>query len=278
MMGSYNVFIDERVTLRTTRTTAVDCGELPAVLALLLRTDLHRKYASPKAPAETDASEGALSATPPLQTRRSLKRAWEPVMTAAASPLIEVFEVHGSVRRCERPAFIEQLRRSGESTAAVEGAEDTQRQVLMLPKRTFCALSGQPNDGDYYVFLMSHPLKGLKTETNIGYSKDPIHSLYLHNHGLVYDKVTAVAAPFWRLDNVLGPFSGKALAMKCAEQWVAKTRGTPSKQRRAKELAQFYAVNLYSAERRLTQSFISYLYAINAPYAYIQMYQALTNK
>jgi len=125
--------------------------------------------------------------------------------------------------------------------------------------------------GIYYVFLMSHSLKGMKKNTNITYGTNPILTLLLHNSNKNYDKETSAAAPFWELDIVMGPFLFLKKAIECCDEWVNGTRGKKSKRNRAINiLSSKYNVPIYSSQIKLPYSLHDYLNHIDAPKQYIE--------
>jgi hypothetical protein len=141
--------------------------------------------------------------------------------------------------------------------------------MLAISKHHYCVLHNQMFPGAYYAFLMSHDLKNKKKDTNIGFSKDPVYSLYLHNEQRIVNKNTSSAAPHWKLDTVLGPFSTARRAELCCDEWVTKTRGKDSKQTKGFVLHKLFSVNLYSCKIKLNEPFDQFLCNINAPKNYI---------
>lgn len=149
--------------------------------------------------------------------------------------------------------------------------------IIVVPKFILCILQNRMYDGIYYTFLMTHSLIGKKTDTNIGYSTNPIYDIYLHNNQLINDRTTNAAAPFWVLDMVLGPFTSFNKAFVCSKEWVSGTRGKVSKRKKAHFLNNDYDVNLYSSEIRPKKPFLEYLKDI-AHHSYIDTYLSLTGK
>jgi hypothetical protein len=226
-MSNYDVLVESNLHLQA---TVVDLSELPPIVMRLLQVDLHERYSMSRRMAST------LATTPP------------PTMT-----MVHFVVIDGQRHRNSKP----------QKRYPLEDASPSP--VMHLSKQLFCQTASVRYDGEWYAYLMSHPLKRCKKDTNVGYSRNPIQSVYKHNHHKLFDKETAIAAPHWRLDNTLGPFLSKVEAVQCAENWVCKTRGIPSKRERAKVLAARYKVPLYSSEVVLEQPFHAFLCSINAP-------------
>lgn len=111
-----------------------------------------------------------------------------------------------------------------------------------------CELIGEPYKGRYFVYLMSHSVVS-KTDSHVGYSTNPIIDIICHNHRIaapVVDRNTCMAAPFWVLDIVLGPFASLAEAIECARIWVNRTRGKEPKREKGEYLASVFDVDMYS--------------------------------
>jgi hypothetical protein len=136
---------------------------------------------------------------------------------------------------------------------------NTEEAITVIPKSIMCAVTHQINTGVHYTFLMTHSLKGKKTSAHIGYSKNPMYDLYLHNNLIENDRTTNTAAPDWILDMVLGPFSCLNKAIECSKEWVDNTRGKPSKRKKAYLLSRLYNVNLYTRQIPLKESFTDYI-------------------
>lgn len=117
--------------------------------------------------------------------------------------------------------------------------------ITVIDKKSYCLLSNQRYNGSYYVLLMTHPLNGKKSNTNISYSTDPIHEIFLHNNLLANDRGTSVAAPFWGADAILGPFCSLGKTVSCSKELVDNTRGITSKRNKTIELHETNNVNLY---------------------------------
>ncbi len=164
--------------------------------------------------------------------------------------------------------------------------------TVVLSCLNHCLLTGKQFKGTYYAFLMSHTVSGKKKDTNIGVSRYPIFSVIAHNNQarindetasvgnvlyfpVIYDKDTASAAPYWRLNTTLGPFYSKHTAEECCHEWVKKTRGTTSKQEKARVLAEMFHCSLFSSQTPINMSIERYLYENNAPLQYIKECQAI---
>lgn len=171
--------------------------------------------------------------------------------------------------------------------------------TVVLSQLHHSVLTGRRFVGTYYAFLMSHTLTGKKKDTNIGVSKNPVFSVIAHNNQakvttpdgisatstgdvysfpVIYDKDTASAAPFWRLNTVLGPFFTKHAAEECCHEWVKKTRGTVSKQQKAPRLARMFDCDLYTTQVSINMPIERYLYENNAPADYIRACQSIKSE
>lgn len=145
--------------------------------------------------------------------------------------------------------------------------------ITVIDKKNYCLLSNRFYDGDYYVLLMTHPLDGKKTDTNISYNTDPILEIFLHNNLLINDRSTSAAAPYWGADAILGPFASLGRSMECSEGIVQNTRGDVSKRNKCIKLQKQYDVNLYLST--ITDKITTYSEYVhnNTPPSYIKAYQ-----
>jgi hypothetical protein len=167
----------------------------------------------------------------------------------------------------------------GEETAISEASppslvKEDDMSVMVISKIDLCALQRRLYTGRYYCYLMTHDLQGKKTSAHVGYTTDPLYDVYLHNHSLINDRTTNAAAPYWRLDCVLGPFITLEKAILCSEDWVNGTRGQESKRNKACLLKVLYAVNLYTVSIPSALKFIDFLME-HAPTCHIETYQRL---
>ena len=147
--------------------------------------------------------------------------------------------------------------------------------IAVIDKKFYCLLSGQIYTGNYWVLLMTHPLDGKKTDTNISYGTDPIHEIFLHNNLLTNERSTSAAAPFWGADAILGPFGSLGEAVECSEELVDGTRGETSKRNKTIDLHREHSVNLYLShivEKNL--SYPEYVHTLTPP-SYIKAYRDL---
>ncbi len=119
--------------------------------------------------------------------------------------------------------------------------------ITVIDKQSFCFLTGRPFDGNYYILLMTHPLPGKKTDTNISFGTDPIHEIFIHNNLLANDRSTGSVAPYWGADAILGPIVTFNKAMRCSKKLVDKTRGKIPKRNKAIEIHKKQKLNLYLA-------------------------------
>lgn len=169
----------------------------------------------------------------------------------------------------------------------------TDENTVVVSCLNHSVLTGKKFKGTYYAFLMSHTVPCKKKDTNIGVSRYPVFSVIAHNNQarinteaasnvfyfpVIYDKDTAQAAPHWRLNTTLGPFFSKRAAEECCHEWVKKTRGTTSKQDKARVLAEMFRCSLYSSQKPLNMSIERYLYENNAPLQYIKTCQAIKSE
>ena len=189
------------------------------------------------------------------------------------NPQIDSKVVYPSHMESSNEMEIHEIDDDNEEEEVVEG--DEYPPIITIPKRIYNTLTESPEVGEWYVFLMCHPLKGLKKDTNIGYSKNPIYSVHQHNTIPLFDKETMAAAPYWRLDCVLGPFISISTVIECAKSWVTKTRGIPSKREKAKTLSKLFNTNLYTIDVKLDVPFGQFLMEKNAPLHYIDTYHDL---
>lgn len=178
------------------------------------------------------------------------------------------------------------------SVCSLQPPDDTN--TISLSALCYSVLAGKRFNGTYYAFLMSTNY-GKKKDTNIGVSRYPIFSVIAHNNQarlnvpgvssddvrlfpVIYDKDTASAAPYWRLDTVLGPFFTKRAAENCCHKWVKKTRGTTSKQNKAFELVEELQCEIYSTRIPIDVPFERYLIDNNAPLSYIKACQTIKHE
>jgi len=149
--------------------------------------------------------------------------------------------------------------------------------IIVVSKSILCTLENRLFTGNHYSFLMTHPLYGKKTSANVGYSTNPAHDVYLHNHLLTNDRTTSAAAPHWILDMVLGPFISVERAVECSKDWVNNSRGMTSKRKRASLLSRIYNVPLYDVAKKPSVPLEEYL-ATNAPPVYTQHYKRMVSQ
>ncbi len=131
-------------------------------------------------------------------------------------------------------------------------------QPIRVDAQQKCELLSQPYKGRYFVYLMSHSVVS-KTDSHVGYSTNPIIDILCHNRKIVVDRNTCMAAPFWVLDIVLGPFSSLAEAVECARIWVSRTRGKEPKRDKGEFLAGVFDVDMYSYRVLSEQSLVDRL-------------------
>lgn len=112
--------------------------------------------------------------------------------------------------------------------------------------------------GELFCYMAVHPNSDRKKNTYLGISRDPIADLYMHNHADSFEimrkgrepmrpvsvvtstKTTHAAAPYWSMNNLLGPFFTRPAANMAREEWGLRTRGDESKTRRARVIARRY--------------------------------------
>lgn len=132
--------------------------------------------------------------------------------------------------------------------------------------------------GEYYAVLLTHPLTGKKTDSTVCYTKNPLYELYIHNNRLVSDRLTSVAAPWWELDCVLGPFTSSQSALVCCQRWVTGSRGKLRKREKAPALREFYNVELYSRSLSAEKSFTQHLRDLDFNEKTIRTYTKMLDK
>lgn len=157
--------------------------------------------------------------------------------------------------------------------AATQGVNEG---IIVVSKSILCILENRLFTGNYYTFLMTHPLRGEKTSANVGYSTNPAYDVYLHNHLLTNDRTTSPAAPHWILDMVLGPFISVEVAIECSKELVSNSRGMTSKRKRASLLSRIYNVPLYDVAKKPTIPLKEYL-ATTAPPIYTHHYKRMVS-
>ena len=173
---------------------------------------------------------------------------------------------------------------------AAVSSSPTEENTTIMSGLSQSILTGSKFKGTYYAFLMSHTVRFKKKDTNIGVSRYPIFSVIAHNNQartpeqsnpsvlqfpIIFDKDTAAAAPFWRLNTTIGTFFTRLAAEKCCHEWVQKTRGTTSKQDKAPVLAKKLHKSLYSSQKPINMPIERFLYENNAPPQYIRACQAI---
>ncbi len=154
------------------------------------------------------------------------------------------------------------------------GNDGSNKDIIEIPKFVLSVLNQIDYEGEYYAYLMTHPIKGKKKDTHIGCSKNPIHTAYLHNTKKIYDKDTRIAPGHWVLSIVLGPFTCEELCSECCKDWVTNTRGITSKVNKGVVLAKKYNVNIYNTQENTNICLKDYLEKY-APAIYIDEYNKL---
>lgn len=121
--------------------------------------------------------------------------------------------------------------------------------------------------GEYFCYLAVHPNSDRKKNTFLGVTKDPLLDLYRHNHADAFyiprgngraalrpaglantTKGTHAAAPYWSMASALGPFVSKAHAQTGSLIWSDHTRGDPSKNRKARVVADIFDIRYYGRD------------------------------
>lgn len=121
--------------------------------------------------------------------------------------------------------------------------------------------------GEYFCYLAVHPNSDRKKNTFLGITKDPLLDLYRHNHADAFyiprgngraalrptglanaTKGTHAAAPYWSMASALGPFVSKAHAQTASLIWSDHTRGDPSKNRKARVVADLFDICYYGRD------------------------------
>jgi hypothetical protein len=91
---------------------------------------------------------------------------------------------------------------------------ETEEATLPVPADVRALMVGERFAGRYYAFLLTHPLRGQKTDTYIGYATDPVAELHRHNSRRANDRTTSQVAPHWRLSRVIGPLASLGKVIK----------------------------------------------------------------
>jgi hypothetical protein len=149
---------------------------------------------------------------------------------------------------------------------------------LTISKYNYSLLSRQKFSGSYYAWMIVHYLQNKKKDTNIGVSKNPFYSVYLHNNQFIVNKNTSSAAPHWELDTVAGPFETEETALEFAREWVSQTRGGKSKRKKADDLHKVHGVNLYTRKMTLNQPFDQFLVDANASIHHVKHVQKVMSR
>ena len=145
---------------------------------------------------------------------------------------------------------------------------------VQVPKSSVQVATSEHPDGDLFCFLLTHHLPGKKKDTHIGYSHNPLRSLFVYNNRLVYNKDTRIAAGNWQLSTVLGSFYLTETCESCCTQWVKGTRGIDSKKRKARQLMMQYNVDCFTTDVPLTTSTAEFIES-NAPSHVVEAYRDL---
>ena len=132
-----------------------------------------------------------------------------------------------------------------------EEEEEEEEDIINIDHLEHTQLQQTVSTGRYFVFLMSHSINS-KTNSFVGYSVNPIKDVCLLNMKGIVDRNTSMAAPFWCLDIVLGPFTCLEVAMECGRCWVSGTRGKEAKWDKAPSLSSKFNVGLYTYRKTLT--------------------------
>ena len=101
----------------------------------------------------------------------------------------------------------------------------------------------------------------------LGITRDPLLDLYRHNHADAFyiprdngraalrpaglaaaTKGTHAAAPYWSMASALGPLVSKAHAQTASLIWSDHTRGDPSKNRKARVVADLFDIRYYGRD------------------------------
>jgi len=131
-------------------------------------------------------------------------------------------------------------------------------ELVTLDALQLCQMHGVNYMGDHFVFLMSHSISS-KTDSYVAHTRNPLRDVYLHNTRRLPDRNTCVAAPYWELDCVLGPFNSVAVAKDCGRMLVHGTRGKVPKRKKSPFLSQGFNVPLFDKSQRFKHSFPHYL-------------------
>lgn len=279
-MTMYNVLVNKQINIKIVSVTSLnDTTTIPPSLIKMMNRlnncDLFEKYKIPIPSDSTTATSSRNMTLCLMQTRvtnyRTIKRGGGGGEKENKQQLEDEND--------EIDEISDQKKRMKVNLEKTKDYNDIMiNHIMMVSKYTYHALQHRIFPGTYFAFLMSHSLKNKKKDTNIGFSKNPIHSLYLHNGQHIVNKNTSSAAPHWILDIILGPFSTERQAMDCCNEWVSKTRGRESKRLKAYTLYKKYGVNLYSHQVKLNEPYDQFLFNINAPLNYIKKTRELLHK
>lgn len=132
-------------------------------------------------------------------------------------------------------------------------------------------------EGEFFIFLMSHAMSS-KTDSYVGYTRNPIRDVIRHNDKTIPDRNTSMAAPYWNLDIVLGPFVCKEHAIDCARSWVSGTRGKIAKRKKAPFLSSAYNVPMYHYNESMTIDQFEDILKKNVSPIYTEILKDITNK
>ena len=146
--------------------------------------------------------------------------------------------------------------------------------MISLSHLEYAQLMCMTFEGEYYVFLMTHRIAS-KTDSFIGYTKDPLRDIYLHNSKKKMDHTTAAAAPYWVPNIILGKFFSRMEAIECGLIWVNKARGQNRKKERGEWLGQAFYSNVYDIDKEMSDdTFKEYLRNYVPPF-YSQIYDTI---
>jgi hypothetical protein len=160
-----------------------------------------------------------------------------------------------------------------------EFSENDEPVYVFLPDDIERNARRRPIRGEYFCYLAVHPNSDRKKNTFLGITKDPLLDLYRHNHtdafyiprdhgrvalrplGLANaTKGTHAAAPYWSMASALGPFVSKAHAQMASLIWSDHTRGDPSKNRKARVVADLFDICYYGRDVAIeTDAVVRYL-------------------
>lgn len=110
----------------------------------------------------------------------------------------------------------------------------------------------KPKPRLYYVYLMAcsvvMPDGQRRNHTHIGKSRNAVRKVRLHNEGRVNSgkRSTRTSAPYWRLEQWVGPFESRNEARDFQRLWFRNTKGIKLRIEKGVELARAHSLRCYT--------------------------------